>query len=873
MKIHQSIPNVNFKCALPGCSRSFSKITALKCHVYRDHQRNFKAQRTLIENDLTCPETFCSVRCNDLSSLLSHLKSHIKEGRTVACPFRQCQKRFTVLSTFTSHMSRSHKRCSVENLVWLSHTMSESEDGGAGLQSGGASEEAEVLADSVTADTEEVFPESADESLFLNNLALFYLKLQAKLLLPSTVIQTIIEDFQGIHDISQSHLLHKLSEKWVTLGISEADINNVVDVLKSEDLFRACNTGTLKTDQRRKTVFKTQFRYVEPVPLYLGQNASGKECFAQYIPIKETLKSLLQCELVRQRVQSHKQHVFCQPKDVLEDIWDGTNMRENTLFQADATSLGLILYQDAFEVANPLGSGKKKHKVLGVYLTLANMAPHNRSSVEQMQLVLLSREQDFKCFGQDVVFSSLVRDLKDLEENGIALSDGQVYRGTLCAIAGDNLGSHNIGGFTENFSKSTHFCRFCRIDRATFVSSPQTRDSTRTVESYKDNVQHIEASGLYLYNGIKYNSKFNELAFFHVCQPGLPPCLGHDIFEGIASFDLALCISHLVKQKHFTYVELNRRINHFRYLGNDANNKPSEVNPGSEKLGGHAVQNWCFLRVLPLLIGDKIENPVDNEVWQLILQLRQIVELICAPAISTGQVAYLKVLIEEYLQCRKETFPDHALKPKHHFISHYPDLIIRFGPLIRLWTLRFESKHTYFKQCARKLHNFKNLCSTLAERHQLLQAYLSAGDVFPPCVVVERGTDFFVNDYNDKIQESVAHLSFQPSNTVAAHAVSIKGTNYKMNMCVVQGKDDEGLVFGKIKLILIQNNSVYFITEKLQSVCLVDQGVHCLKTNPEHTTQYFCIDQEELLDYYPLPEYSVLGLSLIALHHSFPSLE
>uniref|UniRef100_A0A672HZP7 Uncharacterized protein n=1 Tax=Salarias fasciatus TaxID=181472 RepID=A0A672HZP7_SALFA len=189
----------------------------------------------------------------------------------------------------------------------------------------------------------------------------------------------------------------------------------------------------------------------------------------------------------------------------------------------------------------------------------------------------------------------------------------------------------------------------------------------------------------------------------------------------------------------------------------------------------------------------------------------------------------MKVLIEEYLQNRSESFPLQPLKPKHHYLSHYPDLTIHFGPLIRLWTLRFESKHTYFKQCARKLHNFKNLCSTLAEGHQLLQAYLGAGYIFPPCLSVERGTDFYVQDFNVKIQESVAPFSFQPSNTFVAHEASVKGTVYKKNMCVVLEKNDEGLVFGRIKLILIDSRTVvYFVAEKFQSVFLVDQGIYGL---------------------------------------------
>lgn len=63
----------------------------------------------------------------------------------------------------------------------------------------------------------------------------------------------------------------------------------------------------------------------------------------------------------------------------------------------------------------------------------------------------------------------------------------------------------------------------------------------------------------------------------------------------------------------------------------------------------------------------------------------------------------------EYLQTRMQTFGDHPLKPKHHYLNHYPELILHFWRPIHLWTLRFRSKHTYLKQCARKLHHFKNL--------------------------------------------------------------------------------------------------------------------------------------------------------------------
>ncbi|RXN37652.1 Interferon-induced 44 [Labeo rohita] len=119
------------------------------------------------------------------------------------------------------------------------------------------------------------------------------------------------------------------------------------------------------------------------------------------------------------------------------DVWDGSNVDDNVLLKDDTDSLALILYEDAFEVANPLGSGKKKHKILAVYMTLGNLLPYCQSGIDHMQLVLLCKEQDFKFFGQDLVFATLVQDLKDLEENGVLLADGKVHKGIQSAIEND----------------------------------------------------------------------------------------------------------------------------------------------------------------------------------------------------------------------------------------------------------------------------------------------------------------------------------------------------------------------------------------------------------------------------------------------------
>lgn len=589
MRTHSCIPNASFKCVFPGCHRTFQKFRTFKSHSYR-HCRGQSTSTLCSVIDLTCHVGLCSTKCENTRSFYSHLRVHIRERKEVACPFRNCDKRFKVQSSFSSHISRKHKKLSEKGLMDYIVNPSSSRD------TGGDSDMQIDDPGQLTCEQSEVCPEAVEENQFFRNLAMFYLKLQAKFLLPASVIQTIIEDYQQMHDLSQSDLLFKLKEKLVNLGIAETDIENVIDTLKCEDLFRKCNTEKLKSDQRRKNVFKTNFHYVEPKPICLGQNESGKECFVQYIPIKETVASLLQTNVF----EHWHSNTNVNSQQVLRDVWDGTNIENNKMFEVE-NSLGLILYQDAFEVVNPLGSGKKTHKVLAVYATLANILPHNRSKIDHMQLVLLCKEQDFKYFGQELMFGPLIKDLKDLETSGITMPDGKTYKGTVCAIAGDNLGSHCIGGFTENFSKSLQFCRYCEIDRTTFLEDPLAKGQERTKRSYQEHAQTQNV-------GFKFDSFFNELTHFHVCQPGLPPCLGHDLFEGIVSSDLALYIKHLVTvEKQLTYLDLNRRITQFKYFGRDASNKPCEVNPGAEKLSGHAVQNWCFLRMLPVLISEKWE--------------------------------------------------------------------------------------------------------------------------------------------------------------------------------------------------------------------------------------------------------------------------
>ena len=68
-------------------------------------------------------------------------------------------------------------------------------------------------------------------------------------------------------------------------------------------------------------------------------------------------------------------------------------------------------------------------------------------------------------------------------------------------------------------------------------------------------------------------------------------------------------------------------------------------------IGGNAIynnENWNLLRLLPFLIGPKI--PEHEPAWQVLLDLKEIVELVVAPVHNNESIAYLECKISDHRQ-------------------------------------------------------------------------------------------------------------------------------------------------------------------------------------------------------------------------------
>ncbi|XP_028982625.1 uncharacterized protein LOC114841705 [Diachasma alloeum] len=384
------------------------------------------------------------------------------------------------------------------------------------------------------------------------------------------------------------------------------------------------------------------------------------------------------------------------------------------------------------------------------------------------------------------------------------------------------------------------------------------------MESYDECVRKTEESGG---NELGVISKclFNDLMSFHVCAPGLPPCLGHDIFEGFAKYDIMLFLKYLKKKKWFSWEELNGRIENFSYSSNDRRDKPVKVDPSSDKIPGKACQIWTFIRLLPLVIIDKIKEPQDP-VWQTFLLLSELVDIVCSPQVNKSYIPYLREIIHKYLVGRTRLFPHIKLRPKHHYLTHYADLMLIFGPLILVWTMRFESKHPFFKDVARKTRNFINVTWTLSDKHELYQSSIRNDSEMKNDLIITNSFPFLCHSYSASLRDAIASLNII-GDIQECPSVNIKGTEYRNGNVVVLSQDHYQLnvKMGQIILILVSTDgTVYVVANSLATEFLPQ--IRAYEIN--ETMNHVCIRIDNLQSYQSLYVYTLGTKRYVKLHNA-----
>lgn len=231
---------------------------------------------------------------------------------------------------------------------------------------------------------------------------------------------------------------------------------------------------------------KKHFAVVEPEEHILDQKQRNT---FHYVPILQSLVQVLNNKTIQERALGYERNL--ENASQYQTFRGGSHYQKNYFFSVEEDTVSLILYIDDFEVCNPLGTSRKKHKVTAVYLVLGNIPAQFRSTLASIYLAILCKAEDTKQFGFQRVLEPLLRDLQSLEKDGLLVPGlGKVIKGMVVSVVADNLGAHSVAGFVENFTGS-YICQFCLGDR----SDIQSKDfQQRTKEQHTLHVQMAVSS-------------------------------------------------------------------------------------------------------------------------------------------------------------------------------------------------------------------------------------------------------------------------------------------------------------------------------------------------------------------------------------------
>lgn len=224
-----------------------------------------------------------------------------------------------------------------------------------------------------------------------------------------------------------------------------------------------------------------------------------------------------------------------------------------------------------------------------------------------------------------------------------------------------------------------------------------------------------------------------------------------------------------------------------------------------------------LVRYFGLIVG--LYVPEDHPVWNFFLLLRQINDRLINRRIYSDSCEVLVYDIEEinwqYLKLSNDT-----LKPKFHFMIHYPQMMKKFGPLANLSTFRFEARHRLSKMVAHTVAGRVNICKTIALQNQLM-----LNDVFLKRKKFNRiifGKRKAVSDKKISALRGIWDTLPAGKNLIVVSWVKIEGILFKpsYNVTVELSEENDFLpTFAEVEEIYVMDyDQVYFICRLFETV-------------------------------------------------------
>ena len=447
-------------------------------------------------------------------------------------------------------------------------------------------------------------------------------------------------------------------------------------------------------------------------------------------------------------------------------------------------------------------------------------------------------------FTNTITFKKAIEEIQFLEREGISITIGnetkQIYI-VMTLFLGDNLGLPSILGFIESFS-ANFSCRFCLIERNNFYTVFNERNCVlRNAKNYETLAAEKNVS----VSAIKETCIFNQVDSFHVTD-NLIVDPQHDLLEGILRYDIALILNNLIYvEKLFSLDDLNFRFTNFQYGADDNINKPPPISVQHIKKGyliTSSAEMLNLIRSLFLIVGPFV--PEENIYWQLLIKLKRIVEIVFSKVIHKTTYKLLDTEITEYLTLLSSLHPK-QIKPNHHFLIHYPRIMMSVGPLLNLSCMRFESKHRDGKVSSHVSICRKNVCRRISIKHQLMLNYRFITQD-SNLALFETGSVKIVEMHDLRNIKDFLYLAPQSAADAILSTKWFKYLGHKIKQnSIVTIFSESGPQFYLVQKILISEDNFQIISKKLED-CFFNQHLQAYKIFAETSYSYSILNVKDL---------------------------
>lgn len=686
-----------------------------------------------------------------------------------------------------------------------------------------------------------------------HTLSTFLACLYANPIMPRNAVQIVVDGMETVLSEGIGVFVKSSAQKLLSEGkMSKECFGSFFNIVKHIE--SALNN--FKTEHKRFLYFNKQGSFIEPKEMVIGQRLnkvvkSGisvlepSTCTQQFIPLRNVLKNFFSVQNVLSETLDHMKTLKSNNK-VIQNFIQGTYWQSRAVSHNERVVFPLFVFFDDFESGNALGSHSGIHKLGGVYVSLPCLPSYRSTVLSNIFLALIFHSSDRVEFGNRVIFQPLMDELNFLQETGIEINtpdyEGKLYF-ELGLILGDNLGLHSIAGFTESFS-SNFPCRMCTMRKEdVWVQCYEDESLLRHTDQYYAQLSLNDVSA----TGVR-----EECIWFSVNNFNLFDQLGvdvmHDMLEGCSKYIMSFILKYYTKElKLFTLQVLNDRLFCFDY--GPENNKPCALTEDYIIQGNirqSASEMLTFVRYFGLLVGDFV--PSEEPVWGLYIAMRRVIDVILSTSLELDSCSMLQTLVAEmndlYLKYSKN-----RLKPKFHFLTHYHSFIKKFGPVIHLWSMRYEAKHKLSKISARSSFNRRNICKTLAIKHQLkLNETFINGKL---CNKIKVGPQTELDSIKQHQIQNELNLNVEDS-IFRVNWAEVGGTRYKPKTILTLGiLDDNNPQFAIVKnVFLYAENMVIFECNILTTIGF-DEHVYCYEITLPETDIIRYVFHDLLLSHVP----------------------